>query len=144
VELQLDHLVHVRGAVGFEQVDDPDKNSASEFFLGGTMGAPISYPYVSLGIITVTTAGTPVQASSTSLKVRAVWLSAIKAKGTPNSGTFAYVLDPNSKLLFAVPKSLAPLFVSSKLAVTSDFIDLSNWWIDADTSGDGLLITYQL
>jgi hypothetical protein len=125
-------------------VDDPDKNSASEFFLGGTMGAPISYPYVSLGITTVTTAGTPVQVSSTLLRVRGAWLSAIKAKGTPNSGTFAYVLDPASNLLFAVPKSLAPLFVSPKIAATSDFFDLAKWWIDADTSGDGLLITYQL
>jgi len=105
--------------------------------------APPAYPFQSLGIITVTTAGTPVPMSTASLVVRGVTLSALKAKGTANSGANIYVQDAQGKVLFVIPKgtNFVPPLQNPQIAQT---IDLSTLWIDADTSGDGLLVTAQL
>jgi hypothetical protein len=104
------------------------------------MANPTAYPLQSLGFVNVTTAGTPVQMSSTSLKVRGLSVAAFKAKGTANTGANIYVQDAQGHVLFTVPKGTTfPVPLSHPQL--SQQIDLANLWIDADTSGDGLEVT---
>ena len=100
-----------------------------------------AYPFQPLGFIAVTTAGTPVQMSSTSLKVRGLIVSGFKAKGTANTtAKNVYIQDQQGNVLFVIPTGTI-LNVPLSHPQLSEMIDLSNLYIDADTSGDALEVT---
>lgn len=101
-------------------------------------------PLVSLGIVPVTTAGTPVQVSAVSFPVRRVFFTAIKAKGTANTGANIYVQDINKNVLAVIPKTAAaPIALPFSDDLGPASIDLTNLYLDADTSADGCLVTAQ-
>lgn len=111
------------------------------------MAQPISYPFSSLGIITATTAGTPVKISTSALPIPAkgIWVTAIKAKGTANTGANMYILDSAGNILFVIPKTATvPIFITASIPGFQQAFDLTNLWLDADSSGDGLNVTYEL
>jgi len=104
------------------------------------MANPLAYPFQSLGYVTVAAAGTPQPMSATSLKVRGLTASAFKAKGTPNVGANAYILDAGGNVLFTIPKGqVFPVPLSHPQL--SEMIDLSNLYVDVDTNGDALQIS---
>lgn len=104
------------------------------------MAPPLSYPFQSLGFVSVTTAGTPVPISATTLKCRGLTIGAFKAKGVANAGGNVYVQDLNGNVLFVVPKGTV-FAVPISHPQLSEMIDLSALYLDADTSADGALIT---
>lgn len=102
----------------------------------------MSYPFSGKGFVNVTSAGTPVVLSSSSLSCRNFTLQAFKAKGTNNAGANIYVYDnssPTKVLLFIIAAGQS---WSPGARETGDY-DLSTIYIDADTSGDGVLLTLQ-
>lgn len=97
------------------------------------------YPFVGLGYVAVTTAGTFVPIAATKQHFKAFWAGAFKAKGTANSGNNMYILDSNGTPLWTIPKGVT-LYISKLPEIVSTF-DMLNLYLDADTSGDALLIT---
>ena len=85
-------------------------------------------------------AGTPVAMSSTPLKVRGLTVAAFRAKGTPNTGNNAYILDSGGNVLLVVPKGTTQTLPLSHPQV-AEMIDLATLYADADSSGDALQIS---
>lgn len=103
--------------------------------------ATSAYPFQPFGFITVATAGTPVQISSVSLKVRGLIVGGFKAKGTANTAAKnVYIQDQQGNVLFVVPTGTVFAVPLSNPQLAT-MIDLSNLYVDADTSGDGLQVT---
>lgn len=102
----------------------------------------------SLGKVTVTTAGTPVQIVTTTLNCNSVFFSTIAGQ----SGQQMYIGLKNMVkstlvgVLHILEKSITtPAFLDHwaiVCGVGQSPIDLSTIWIDADTSADSLLISY--
>jgi hypothetical protein len=101
-----------------------------------------------LGKIVVVTAGTPVRCIATSLNVNTVYFSAVSGQvgqqmyiGLVNmvKATLVGVLKIVQKPL-ATPTTLDSWPVQHSVAPAG--IDLSAVWIDADSNGDGLLVSY--
>ncbi len=103
----------------------------------------------SLGKITVSSAGTPVQVSSTALNVTAVYFSTISGQ----SGQQLYIGSKSlvkSTLvgcykILQKPIAATPVYLDNW--VLQNFagacvVDLSTVYIDADTSADSLLVAY--
>ena len=105
----------------------------------------------SLGIVTVTTHGTPVQLSATSILCSKIWLQSYKAMGA--SGTDP---TPNTKSVYLMRGNVAKATAGASLimavevggsALTPDSVppysyDLSSYYLDADADGDGALVCY--
>jgi len=99
----------------------------------------------SLGIITVATAGTAVAVSASSKPCSRINFQPIKslASATANTGSIYICTKGGSRATAtSVLYVLAP---GQPAAATSQFNagdDLSNYAIDADTNGDGCLVSY--
>lgn len=101
----------------------------------------MSYPFAGQGFVTVTTAGTPVPLASSSLTCWNFTIQAYKAKNVNNAGAHIYVYDNSGtkKLLFILASGQS----WSPGQRGSGEYDLSTLFIDADSSGDGVLLTLQ-
>lgn len=101
-------------------------------------------PNMSLGKITVSSAGTPVQATGTSTPVHSYLVQALSTNTgkiyignstmskTTLVGVFAVLAPPSTNLI--------PSFASAVSTIAARF-DLSQVWVDADNSGEGVLIS---
>jgi hypothetical protein len=107
------------------------------------MGAPISYPFLGLGFVSVTAAGTPQQIATARTVYPSIYVAAYKAKGTANSGANMYICDDSGKVLIIIPKG-TDKFITPGQARVVGMIDLSVLYLDADTTADSLLITAQI
>lgn len=102
----------------------------------------------SLGLKTVPTPGTPVQLSTTSIPCDKVNLEPMKASAAANTGNIyvglstmvkatlvgvLYVLAPGQPATTVEPPGGERLELQD---------DVSNYWIDADTANDGVLVSY--
>ena len=109
-------------------------------------------PPKSLGFINVATAGTPVPLSATPLVVNFFRVLPKKDAATENSGQ---VYLTNSLASTATPSGAVdnPTSIYAILAqeqaegvelppVKSEQYDLSEWYVDADNDGDGILVGY--
>jgi hypothetical protein len=87
----------------------------------------------------VTTAGTPVQLTATRTQAASVVVQARKSVSTANTGnvflgvagaagTQLLVLEPGQSVSFTAANAKA--------------IDLSDFWVDSATNGDGIIVTY--
>lgn len=103
---------------------------------------------VSLGKIVVTTAGTPVQVVSGTTNCNTVYFSALSGQAGQQmyiglkglvKATLVGVLHILQKPL-ATPATLDQWAPGSGVSVGP--IDLSTIYVDADTSGDGILVSY--
>ena len=101
-----------------------------------------------LGKIVVVAAGTPVRCSATSLNVNTAIFSTISGQSGQQMyiGVSTLVKATLVGVLKILQKPLAtPTTLDSWTAQHSTSqaaIDLSAIWLDADTSGDGLLVSY--
>lgn len=99
----------------------------------------------SIGVVAVASAGTPQKLSASSLQVRHVRMTACKISGgafASNAGTVYIGKSTMNKTTGAgVYFKLAPEGVSSEDS-PGDVYDLSQWYIDADTTGDGVLVGF--
>ena len=104
-----------------------------------------------LGIKTVVTAGTPIQLSTTVQKCNRIWVQPLKAFGasaaadTANAGVI-YILNTLTAKGESSTNVIARLDSGENAvlleAPKSGHFDLSAFWIDAQTSGDGAIISY--
>lgn len=102
----------------------------------------MSYPFAGKGFVNVTTAGTPVALASSSLVCWNFTIQAYKAKNVGNVGAHIYIYDnttPTKVLLFILASGQS----WSPGARGSGEYDLSTLFIDADSNGDGVLLTLQ-
>ena len=106
-------------------------------------------PLVSLGKITVVSAGTPVQVSPTSINCNTVFFQALAHQKGPqiyvgfkdmDKKTLADVLQILEKTATPLQRLLDRWTITSSISLGP--FDLSLFYIDADTSGDGLLVSY--
>lgn len=109
-------------------------------------------PPASLGFIVSAIPGTPVQLSSTRLLVRHLRLQPRASATVTNVGN-VYVGGANltkgtPTTIFAI---LSPEQTENRSSGGSDpglmdpsLVDLSQWYIDADNAGDGVLVGYLL
>ena len=104
---------------------------------------------VSLGKITVASAGTPVQFSSTVLNCNAVYISTITGQSGQQmyigvksfvKATLVGVLKILQKPIASTPVYLDNWVVQSNVAAGP--IDLSTLYVDADTTNDAVLVSY--
>lgn len=105
----------------------------------------------SLGVIVVTSAGTPVVLSSASRKCTEIIfqpmqsLAAAGTRPTPNAG-FVYILNSSAAKGAASTNVLLALDINQPAvtlrAAAKDGYDLSRIWVDADNSSDGVLVSY--
>ena len=101
-------------------------------------------PVQSLGKITVTTAGTPVQINSTNIPCQAISIQALSS----NAGKVYVGLSGMSKTtlignlaVLAVPSgAIIPSFSAS--VDSANGLNVSQYWIDVDNSGEGVLVAY--
>lgn len=91
-------------------------------------------------IITASSSGTPVQFTNAPTKVTKVTIIGKKAARTANTGT-VYV-GPSSANDSQVYE-IATGTIHTLSARSGTVIDLSSWWLDVDTNGDGIIILYQ-
>lgn len=101
------------------------------------MSAGNTYGAQAFGFVTVTTSGTPVKLASSSTPVNNFTLQGFKAKGTANTGN-VYVLDNAGNVLWTVESGKT--FSPGPAGQQGDY-DLSQFQLDAATSGDGVLLT---
>jgi hypothetical protein len=103
---------------------------------------------VSLGKITVTTAGTPVRVAATVTNANTVFFSTLSTQVGQQiyiglsglvKATFVNVLKILQKPL-ATPATLDSWVVQSNVSMAA--VDLSTIFVDADTSGDSVLVSY--
>ena len=94
-------------------------------------------------VVTVTTAGTSVQISASPLLVRSVII-----QGFYNNTGNVYVGDTAANAHAANGHALSP---QTTFGTSGDMLnarqiqfDLSNFWVDADTSGGKAIVTYML
>jgi len=99
----------------------------------------------SLGFIAVSSSGTPVQLSSTSLRVRKLRIQPRKNATTVNTGnvyigTHSLNFSTNTGI-FAVlsPEQTEAVYIDAPIGQD---IDLSLWYVDADNSNDAVLVSY--
>ena len=106
----------------------------------------------SLGIISVTTAGDPVQLSATNILCNEICVqpfSALGASGTPPTENTGYVYlmrgdvakgtDGASCVMALPPTAIDGRTVRAQKPLS---LNVSEYWLDSDTDGDGGLITY--
>jgi hypothetical protein len=101
--------------------------------------------FVSLGKKTVTTAGTPVQISSTSIKAHSVCIQVNSANtGKIYIGTSTLVAATYVGVLKVLPPPSAssyPEFVATQI-MAQNGIDLSELWIDSSVNGESAIVSY--
>ena len=107
----------------------------------------------SLGVVVVTTKGTPVKLSSTSIVCSKIWIQPMQAGGasgtqpTVNTGYIYFLNSSTAKAtglancIFAVPSSADSAQPFESLARNG--WDLSKIWMDSDNNSDGALISYE-
>lgn len=88
----------------------------------------------SLGFVTVASAGTPQKLSATPLQASGVRIQPRSAQGVINVGNI--ILKNSSGRIFAVlsPEQVQPFPLGDT--------DLAQVYVDADNSGDGVLVSY--
>jgi hypothetical protein len=94
----------------------------------------------SLGFIIVAVPGTKVQFSANNITVRSMRIQPRSAALVPNVGN-VYLKNASGQI-YAV---LSPEQVDGRLFIPmgdSELLDLSQWWVDADSAGDGILCGY--
>lgn len=89
-------------------------------------------------VVTVVTAGTPVQVSATNIACNTASFVAVNG----NSGANCYVGDTSgfNKTTGVGYISKTPYSIASQYA--SNPLNLADYWVDADTSGDKVAVTY--
>lgn len=102
----------------------------------------------SLGFVSVTTAGTPVQLSATEQICNFIRIQPRKNYNTVNAGNI-YIMTgtagggaaSNQGLIWAVlaPEQAQGILINPQ---GENVHNLANWWIDAVNSGDGVLVGY--
>lgn len=105
----------------------------------------------SLGLITVATAATPQRLTTSAIMCNQILVQPIRAGGasgtapTPNTGTI-YLMRGSVAKATGLASCIAILPVSADAllirSLVPNGIDLSLFYLDSDTSGDGALISY--
>ena len=99
-----------------------------------------------LGKVTVPSAGTPVQLSTKTLNANSAYFQALSGNtGKMYVGLAGMIKTTLVNVLHViVPPPASPLTLDSwdVVGITIGPIDFSQLWIDADTSTQGLLISY--
>lgn len=104
---------------------------------------------VALGIKTVASAGTPVQIQAASTPCNQVNFQPVKSVGpyTDNAGAIYIGLQGMSKstgagVLYVLKPGVPASSVEAKSSRNVNMDDVSNYWVDADSNGDGVLVSY--
>jgi hypothetical protein len=100
-----------------------------------------------LAIQTVATPGTPQKLSATPLNTKAFIVKPIKAlPGTANTGNIyigaANMVKGTGAGVFKVLATGAADFLIERSRNSGEYLDMSQWYIDADTAGDGCQIGF--
>lgn len=99
----------------------------------------------SLGIKTVAAAGTPVALIAASTQTKEFVVTPIKsaAPRVANTGPVYLMANGGTRATaFAVIQPTDPPFRVPRERGSGGFFDLSQWFVDADTTGDGVLVGY--
>ena len=105
-------------------------------------------PLISLGKVTVVTAGTPVRFSSSTINCNVVYVSTITGQAGQQMyvGVSGIVKATLANVLRVLQKPVAtPVTLDSftfQSNVSAGPIDLSTLFVDADTNGDAILVSY--
>lgn len=95
--------------------------------------------------ITVPTAGTPVQVSTTRIPAHAILIEALWTNtGRVYIGDSTLVVGTKTGLLNVLPPPTGNMFpaVSAGIPAAPNGLDLSQIWIDVQTNGEGVLVSY--
>lgn len=98
----------------------------------------------SLGLITVTTAGTPVQVTTSKTPCHAILLQAkpgnvgLTFVGTSNMVKATYV---GVNAVIGIPTDTVIPSVHASVPAANNAIDASKVWVDANTSGEGVIVS---
>ena len=99
----------------------------------------------SIGQKTVAAAGTPVQLSATHVTCKRIIVNPIKSAAPVVANTGAIYLmsaaGARATATYVIPAASGPQTIDRPPSSGEQF-DLFDWWLDADTNGDGALIGY--
>lgn len=102
----------------------------------------------SLGFVTVATPGTPVALSASSQNTPQFRVQPRKNATTENAGNVYLITQSTggkgtATTIYAVlvPEQIEGFVLPP---VQSNIYDISNWYVDADVAGDGVLVSYVL
>jgi hypothetical protein len=103
---------------------------------------------ISLGKITVSSAGTPVQASSTSILAHKVIIEPLSTNsGKSYVGTSAITVSSGAGLIKTF-LAVAASGINDQLVISAgdqgNSIDVSQFWFDVATNGQGFIVSYVL
>ena len=108
------------------------------------MSRRIGYPYKK---ITVATAGKPVQLSTE--KLRVPWVEVyvyVSNSGSVYLSTQSAIFNASAGDGGAIPRTAGELFTITPSESSDfnkgDYLDLSDWYVDADTAADYIIIQY--
>lgn len=106
-------------------------------------------PMKSIGLVTVSLAGTPVQLKSTSQICDSVNIEPVKSLGPYVDNVGKIYIGTSAAMNKTTGAGVLYVLAPGQPAATVrqpgriPFLDdVSNYWMDADTSGDGALISY--
>lgn len=101
-----------------------------------------------LGIVNVTTSGTPQQLTSSVTETKDLWIRPLKT--LPGTGNTGNIYIGNSTMVKATCVGVMLVIKTGDNPVhierprtSGEFYDLSKLYIDADNSGDGAVIGYE-
>lgn len=100
-----------------------------------------------IGFVPVAAAGTPVQISLTSKPVKEFRVCPLKTGGVANTGV-VYIgklgmVKATGVGVYAVLRPTdAPMNINIGDLANADYYDLSNWYVDADTNADAILVGF--
>lgn len=104
--------------------------------------------WIPLAVITVATAGVPVQATTSRIPAHAILIEALWSNGgRMYIGNSALVVSTKTGLLSVLPAPSDPVkgpfpAVSAGIPSAPNGLRLDEIWIDAQTSGDSVIISY--